>query len=153
MANHGTDPRTRMRLLAERVEAMKAIWTQDEASYHGQFVDFDRIWSWPKPAQKPHPPVLVGGNGPTVLERAQAFGDAWFPNFARGDVLERIPEARERGIPVIVMGVPADAKALEQLQEAGVERVIRWMPSAGRSVVEAALGRFEAAVAELNGEA
>ena len=119
MANHGTDPRTRMKLLAERVEAMKAIWTQDEASYHGRFVDFDRIWSWPKPAQAPHPPVLVGGNGPTVLDRAEAFGDAWFPNFARGNVLERIPEARERGIPVLVMTVPADAKALEQLREAG----------------------------------
>jgi probable F420-dependent oxidoreductase len=67
MLNHGTDPRTRMALMAERVEAMKAIWTQDEASYHGSYVDFERIWSWPKPAQRPHPPVLVGGNGPTVL--------------------------------------------------------------------------------------
>jgi probable F420-dependent oxidoreductase len=153
MANHGTDPRTRMKLLAERVEAMKAIWTQAEASYHGQFVDFERIWSWPKPAQAPHPPVLVGGNGPTVLERAEAFGDAWFPNFARGNVLERIPEARERGIRVLVMGVPADVRALEQLREAGVERVVRWVPSAGRSVIEAALERFESAVAELNGEA
>ena len=138
--------------MRERVEAMKAIWTQDEASYHGRFVDFDRIWSWPKPAQQPHPPVLVGGNGPTVLDRAEAFGDAWFPNFARGNVLERIPEARERGIPVLVMSVPADAKALEQLREAGVRRVVRWLPSAGLSRVEAELERFEAAVAELNGE-
>ena len=64
MPNHGTDPRTRMALLRERVEAMKAIWTQDEASYAGSFVNFERIWSWPKPAQRPHPPVLVGGNGP-----------------------------------------------------------------------------------------
>ncbi|HET8953803.1 MAG TPA: TIGR03619 family F420-dependent LLM class oxidoreductase, partial [Solirubrobacteraceae bacterium] len=152
MANHGTDPRTRMKLLAERVEAMQAIWTQDEASYHGRFVDFDRIWSWPKPAQAPHPPVLVGGNGPTVLDRAEAIGDAWFPNFARGNVLERIPEARERGIPVLVMSVPADAKALEQLREAGVRRAVRWLPSAGLSRVEAELERFEAAVAELNGE-
>jgi probable F420-dependent oxidoreductase len=152
MANHGTDPRTRMKLLAERVEAMKAIWTQDEASYHGGFVDFDRIWSWPKPAQRPHPPVLVGGNGPTVLERVEAFGDAWFPNFARGDILERIPEARERGIPVLAMSVPADVRALEQLREAGVERAVRWVPSAGRSRIEAELERFEAAVAELNGE-
>jgi probable F420-dependent oxidoreductase len=153
MANHGTDPRTRMKLLGERVEAMKAIWTQDEASYHGRFVDFERIWSWPKPAQTPHPPVLVGGNGPTVLDRVEAFGDAWFPNFARGNVLERIPQARERGMHVLVMGVPADVRALEQLREAGVERVVRWVPSAGRSVIEAALERFERAVAELNGEA
>ena len=97
MANHGTDPRTRMGLLAERVEAMKAIWTQDEASYHGRFVDFDRIWSWPKPAQKPHPPVLVGGNGPTVLDRVLAFGDVWFPNWSRAASARADPgAARER---------------------------------------------------------
>ncbi|MGZ4179004.1 MAG: LLM class F420-dependent oxidoreductase, partial [Solirubrobacteraceae bacterium] len=81
MANHGTDPRTRMRLMKERIEAMKAIWTQVEASYSGEFVSFDRIWSWPKPAQRPHPPVLVGGLGPTVEDRVLAFGDAWFPNW------------------------------------------------------------------------
>src|ERR671936_1276605 len=63
MANHGTDPRRRHELMRERVEAMKAIWTEDEASYHGRYVDFDRIWAWPKPLQRPHPPVIVGGNG------------------------------------------------------------------------------------------
>ena len=83
MANHGTDPRRRMALLRERVEAMKAIWTSDEASYAGEYVAFERIWSWPKPAQRPHPPILVGGNGPGVLDRVLAFGDAWFPNHAR----------------------------------------------------------------------
>ena len=87
-----------------------------------------------------------------MIDRAAAFGDVWFPNYARGNVLERIPEARERGIPVSVMGVPADAAALEKLAEAGVERVSHWLPSAGRSRIEAALERFEAAVAELNGE-
>jgi probable F420-dependent oxidoreductase len=84
MANHGTDPRRRMAILRERIEAMKAIWTADEASYAGEYVAFDRIWSWPKPAQRPHPPVLVGGNGPGVLDRVLAFGDAWFPNHDRG---------------------------------------------------------------------
>ena len=152
MANHGTDPGRRFGLMRERVAAMKEIWSAEEAEFHGKQVDFDPIWSWPKPAQTPHPPVLVGGNGPTVLDRAEAFGDAWFPNFARGNVLERIPEARERGIPVLVMSVPADARALEQLREAGVQRAVRWVPSAGRSRIEAELERFEAAVAELNGE-
>ena len=69
MQNHGTDPSTRFKLMRERVEAMKAIWTQDEASYHGELVDFDPIWSWPKPVQKPHPPILMGGGGPRVLDR------------------------------------------------------------------------------------
>ena len=155
MANHGTDPRTRMALFQERVEAMKAIWTTDEASYHGRYVAFDRIWSWPKPAQRPHPPVLVGGNGPTVLDRVIAFGDAWFPNFARGEVLGRIPELRERAgrdVPVVLMSAPADARKLEQCRDAGVQRVVHWVPSAGRSRIEQALERWEAAVAELNGE-
>ena len=66
--------------MRERIEAMKAIWTEDEASYSGRYVDFERIWCWPKPAQKPHPPVLVGGNGPRVLDRVLAFGDEWMPN-------------------------------------------------------------------------
>ena len=70
-----------MRRLKESVEAMKAIWTEEEASYHGEFVSFDPIWSWPKPAQTPHPPVLVGGGGPTVLDRVIDFGDVWFPNW------------------------------------------------------------------------
>src|ERR1700685_3816316 len=95
MRNHGTDPRTRMRLMAERIEAMKAIWTESEASFNGEFVNFDRIWSWPKPAQRPHPPVLVGGNGPTVLDRALAFGDAWFPNYS-DDVAVRAKELESR---------------------------------------------------------
>jgi probable F420-dependent oxidoreductase len=98
MSNHGTDPRTRMRLMRERIDAMKAIWTQDEASYHGELVSFDRIWSWPKPAQRPHPPVLVGGNGPTVLDRVLAFGDAWLPNYVRGadEIVPRAEELRSR---------------------------------------------------------
>ncbi len=142
----------------ERVEAMKAIWTQDEASYHGEFVEFERIWSWPKPAQRPHPPVLVGGNGPTVLERVLAFGDAWFPNYARGakGLVERAQELRERAerpVGVIVMGVPADAHSLEQLQLAGCRRVVHWIPSAGLPRVEQALERWESAIAELTGEA
>jgi probable F420-dependent oxidoreductase len=156
MANHGTDPRTRMRLMAERVQAMKAIWTQDETSYQGEFVQFDRIWSWPKPAQRPHPPILVGGNGPTVLDRVLAFGDAWFPNFARGSILDRVAELRaraERPIDLMVMGVPADPAVLESLQNAGCRRVVRWIPSAGLARVEAALERWESAIAELTGEA
>src|SRR5580704_8034025 len=155
MLNHGTDPRVRMAIMAERVEAMKAIWTQDEASYHGQYVDFDRIWSWPKPAQRPHPPVLVGGNGPTVLDRVLRFGDAWLPNNTGEDLLARARElwARaERPIEVMVMGAPAKPKVLDEFEKAGVRRVVRWIPSAGLGVIERALERWEGAIAELHGE-
>ena len=155
MRNHGTDPRLRMAIMAERVEAMKAIWTQDEASYHGEHVDFERIWSWPKPAQRPHPPVLVGGNGPTVLDRVLRFGDAWLPNYTGEDLLGRARElwARaERPIDVMVMGVPAKPAVLEELEKAGVRRVVRWIPSATLGPVEGALERWESAIAELYGE-
>jgi probable F420-dependent oxidoreductase len=155
MANHGTDPRARMRLLAERIDAMKAIWSEDEASFSGEFVNFERIWSWPKPAQRPHPPVLVGGNGPTVLDRVLAFGDAWFPNYSK-DVIERAHELRtraERPIDFMVISVPPKAETLERLANAGCRRAVHWIPSANLSVVERALERWESAIAELNGEA
>ena len=128
MENHGTDPRRRFSLMRERIEAMKAIWTEDEASYHGELVDFDPIWSWPKPVQKPHPPVLVGGNGERVLERVVAFGDEWMPNRASG-LRERIQElarlAAEAGrdpIPVTLSGAKPDPDLVERGEEAGVHR-------------------------------
>ena len=154
MENHGTDPRTRMRLLRERVEAMQAIWTQDEASYAGEFVNFDRIWSWPKPAQRPYPPVIVGGNGPTVTDRVLAFGDAWMPNYAPDGILERAAQLRAaagRPVSLQVMGMPADAKAMAAYAAAGFSRLVHWLPSAGRSVVERELDAWEAAITEFTG--
>jgi probable F420-dependent oxidoreductase len=156
MRNHGTDPRTRMRLVAERVQAMKEIWTHDIASFHGEFVDFDEIWMWPKPVQRPHPPVLVGGGGPTVLDRVLAFGDAWFPNWGEveDDFEQRIDQLRarqERPIAVMVMGAPSDPAVLERCERAGVARVTHWLPSNGRGPVQASLERWEAAIAQLLG--
>jgi probable F420-dependent oxidoreductase len=154
MANHGTDPRQRMAVMRERVEAMKGIWTSDEASYAGEYVKFERIWSWPKPAQRPHPPVLVGGDGPGVLDRVLAFGDAWFPNHAPEGILERAAELRSRAdrpVDLMVMGVPADARALEAYANAGFRRALHWLPSAPRGPVERALDRYETAIAELYG--
>jgi probable F420-dependent oxidoreductase len=144
MADHGTAFETRWQVLRERVEAMKAIWTREEPEYHGDFVDFEPIWIWPKPVQKPHPPVLLGGNGPNTLKRVVRFADGWMPN--RGDFLERIPDlqrlAQEAGrapIPVTAYVKPAPQE-IERCIQAGVERVIFYLPSDGR---EAALDRLE----------
>jgi probable F420-dependent oxidoreductase len=157
MRNHGTDPRERMAVLRERIEAMKAIWTQDEASYAGEHVAFERIMSYPKPAQRPHPPILVGGDGPTVEDRVLAFGDAWFPNY-RGhpEILQRAREllARaERPVEVHMLGVPADAGEIERVHQAGARRAVRWLRSGSRSVIEPELERWEAAIADFNGNA
>jgi probable F420-dependent oxidoreductase len=138
MRNHGTDPDTRFGLMRERVEAMKAIWTEDEAEYHGRHVDFDPIWSFPKPAQKPHPPIVVGGNGPKVLDRVLRYGDEWMPNRI-GDhdaFIDRLDELRRRAdeaerdpIPVTVYGASRKADVLQRWAEHGVTRAVYWIPS------------------------
>ena len=154
MRNHGTDPTVRMAIMRERVQAMKAIWTSDEASYAGTYVSFEKIWSWPKPAQRPHPPVLVGGDGPGVLDRVLAFGDAWFPNHGPADIIKRAQELRDRAdrpVGLMVMGVPADPRVLEDYAKAGFARAVYWLPSAPRGPVEQAFDAFEAAVAEFTG--
>ena len=143
MANHGTDPSTRFALMAERVDVLKTIWREDEPSYSGRFHSFDPIWSWPKPVQSPHPPVLVGGNGARVLERVVAYGDEWMPNAfspdalsARVAELQRLAADAGRGrIPVSVFGSRPDAATVERFASAGADRVTFWVPSEGRDVV------------------
>jgi len=158
MRNHGTDPRIRMAIMRERIEAMKAIWTQEEASYTGEHVEFERIWSYPKPAQRPHPPILVGGDGATVFDRVLGFGDAWFPNWRKSSrVIERAPELRERAeqegrtIGLHVIGVPADPRQIEAVREVGARRAVHWLPTGPRATVERALERWEDAIAEVVG--
>ena len=128
MADHGIEFSTRWKLLREKVEAIKAIWTQDEAEYHGDMVNFGPMWSWPKPVQKPYPPVILGGSGPKILERVVRYADGWMPN--RGHAVERIPELQELAkaagrAPIPVSYYPkADASEIERLAAAGVERCI-----------------------------
>jgi len=136
MKNHGTDPDKRFRILCERVEACKAIWGAEEATYHGEFVNFDRIVCRPAPLQKPHPPILVGGSGPRVHERVLAYGDGWFPNrippdeqmIARVEELQRRGEESGRGpIPVSIQIPPRDPAVLERYEQAGVTRAVRML--------------------------
>ena len=144
MADHGTEFSTRWKLLREKVEAIKAIWTQDEAEYHGDMVDFGPMWCWPKPVQKPHPPVLLGGSGPKILERVVRYADGWMPN--RGYAMERIPELQELAraagrAPLPVSYYPkADASEIERLASIGVERCIWYVPPEGR---DQALSKLE----------
>ncbi len=152
MRDHGTDPKTRFGLMRERVEAMKELWSNDEASYHGKHVDFDPTFCWPKPLQEGGPPVLVAGLGPTVLDRVLAFGDAWYPNrvadndamIARIEELQRRGEESGRGaIPVTMQIPPRDPVILERYEKAGVTRTVHMlMGTPSRDEVETKLDQW-----------
>jgi probable F420-dependent oxidoreductase len=145
MENHGTDFKTRSKLMRDRILAMKEIWTKDEASYHSEFVHFDRIWSWPKPIQKPHVPVLLGGEGPMTLQRVVDYCDGWFPRGRNPEVVlsglkdlhERAAKAKRdpKSLTVSVFGAPSDPGVLEQFRQAGVTRAILRLPPEGRDKV------------------
>jgi probable F420-dependent oxidoreductase len=146
MADHGTDPKTRMRRMGDHVKAMKALWTQDEAEYHGEYVDFDPSWAWPKPAQSPHPPVLIGGMGPTVEDRVLDFGDQWLPQdvttenmdeFAERarNLQQRAADAGRGRIPMSMFYAQADPEAIEGYRSAGCDRVIYGVSSSDRDTV------------------
>jgi probable F420-dependent oxidoreductase len=145
MEHHGTAFKTRWRLLRERVLAMKEIWTKEEAEFHGEFVRFDRMWSYPKPAHRPHPPILMGGDGATTLDRVVEFCDGWMPIAVRaGNLVEKIADLQRRAraagrdprsIPVTAFMVKPDRAALDPLEAAGVERAIFGLPSEGRDQV------------------
>jgi probable F420-dependent oxidoreductase len=136
MADHGTDFKSRFRVMQERVEAMKAIWTKSKPEYSGEFVKFPPMMTWPKPVQKPHPPVIVGGAFPHGARRAIAFGDGWVPHARRpayGDVLGLLPEFRKLAVeagrdpatlPITIFGVAEDLDLIRRYGDAGVARVV-----------------------------
>ena len=151
MANHGTNPRTRFGLMRERIEAMKEIWTKDEASFDGRHVSFGPIFSWPKPVQNPHPPILVGGNSDGALDRVVAVADEWIPNpeTRLGELADRVAELQRRAeaagrerIPVTFYAVKPEADALRRYAEAGVDRAVFYLPPGIREQVEPLLHAY-----------
>ncbi|MEC9345027.1 MAG: LLM class F420-dependent oxidoreductase [Pseudomonadota bacterium] len=152
MENHGTGHASRFRLMEERLKAMKALWTEDEAEFHGEFVNFDPVWSWPKPAQDPHPPILLGGETDHTLRRVVDFADGWFPrhsprfNPAEGMArLTRIADAAGRSMSTLSVSVfralPEPAY-LDACREAGIDRVLFDVPDKGRDEVLALLDDY-----------
>ena len=153
MANHGTDPKVRMKVLVERIKAMKAIWSEDEAEFHGEYVDFDPIWAWPKPVQQPNPPVLVGGMGPTVEDRVLEVGDEWLPQNVTLDNVDefakraaalqsRAADAGRGTIPMTLFAAQKKPEAVEKYAAAGITRAVFVVPSAGADEVLPQLDRL-----------
>jgi probable F420-dependent oxidoreductase len=145
MENHGTPFKARWKILRERVLAMKTIWTQKEPEFHGEFVRFDKIWADPKPLQQPHPPIIMGGDGPTTFDRVVEFGDGWMPIMRPNqNPVEKIPALHERlqkagrdpkSVPVGIFFAPPKKEALDALRAAGVARAIFGVPSEPRDAV------------------
>jgi probable F420-dependent oxidoreductase len=136
MENHGTVFATRHKLVRERIEAMKAIWTQTRAEYHGEFVNFDPMMTWPKPVQKPHPPIIVGGGFPYAARRAVRYGDGWYPTVGRpglaAEVLDLLPKfqamLKEAGrdpasCPLSLSSAPPDLDLFKRARDLGVVRI------------------------------
>jgi probable F420-dependent oxidoreductase len=161
MAQHGTAYLERRAILRENILAMKALWTQDEASFSGEHVQLEPSWAWPKPAQQPHPPIILGGAaGPKTIADIVEFCDGWMPIGTRHDLVGGVQDLRaaavEAGrdpdsIEIGVFGAPKDPAVLEQLAAAGVARAVFTMPAADPAVVLEKLQDRAKLVASLEG--
>ena len=138
MENHGTVYASRFKKLEEQMQALRALWTEEEATFHGEFEHFDRVWSWPKPVQQPHPPMVLGGETDHTLKRIVRYADGWLPRAMRPQIvtegmqrLRRFAEEAGRdpaSISVSAFAPPAKDEVIEGFREAGVERVILMVP-------------------------
>ena len=152
MEHHGTVFKTRFKKMVEQVQALKTIWTQEEAEFHGDFVNFDALWSWPKPMQQPHPPIFLGGETSYTLQRVVDHCDGWLPRSRRPElVLQGISEIKERAakagrdmktISITASGAPGDPKLVDSYREAGCDRCIFSLPSAERDTVLPLLDKY-----------
>jgi len=158
MENHGTTYEHRFQIMVDRAKAMQAIWMEEEAKYRGKFVEFDPIWSWPKPLQKPHPPILLGGETEHTLRRVVDFADGWFP---RGSKLSNPKSAMDQlrhhadkagrdfgSLAVTVFRGLPDEAYLEECEAAGIYRVLLPLPSEDSDTVLPLLEKYEALLAK-----
>ncbi|MEC4021046.1 LLM class F420-dependent oxidoreductase [Streptomyces sp. H27-D2] len=154
MENHGTDASTRGRLVDERLRAIRKLWSEERAEFHGEFVNFDPVYSWPKPVQRPHLPIYVGG-GQAAFPRVAEFGDAWLANGVPPDDLgpqiSRMRELAGRDVAVTVYAASDDPKDIEGYAGIGVERVLFYLPTQPEAETTAYLDRLAAVAAGFTG--
>jgi len=158
--NHGTIFATRMQKMREQIEAMKAIWTQNKPEYHGEIVNFDTMMTWPKPVQKPHPPVILGGAFPWAARRAVRYGDGWYPNAASGDPEQYIPAFRKmaqeagrdpKSLSLRLGGAPDDGDKLKRFRDMGIDAVNVTLTSETRDQLLPVLDRWVGHIRQLRG--
>jgi probable F420-dependent oxidoreductase len=152
MENHGVKYKTRFKQMREHVLAMKALWTEETGEYHGEFVDFDPAWSYPKPAQRPHPPIILGGETDYTVDRVVEYCDGWLPrgsgNFDAAEGMGRLRRAADKAgrdmasLSVTLFRAEPDAQKLESYAQAGIESALFNLPSADRETILPMLDKF-----------
>ena len=152
MENHGTRYETRFKLMRERILAMKALWTQEEAAFHGEFVNFDPVWSYPKPAQRPHPPILLGGSSDYTLKRVVEFCDGWLPIARAGfNAKEAVAQLRQAAsaagrdfstLSINAFAPPPEKAVLAEYNAAGIQRAFLSIPDESRDEILKVLDQY-----------
>lgn len=155
LSHHGTDPKTRGALLDERIEAIKTLWTDEPAEYHGKFVDFDSSYLRPKPVQTPHPPIYIGGASDATVKRIIRHGAGWISNPLPVEELKRrvgqLREGAGRDVPLTTFGVPVDPDYWRALEELGFGQLNLLLPSKPHDQALRLLDEYAAAVAKYRG--
>jgi probable F420-dependent oxidoreductase len=159
MENHGAVFETRFQRMRESIEAMKEIWTKDKAEYHGDIVKFDPIFARPKPVQKPHPPVIVGGGFPQAARRAIRYGDGWLPIINADGLAKLMPQyqamLKEAGraaadVPITAWNAKLEPDSIKRLRDLGVVRIVTTLPPAGADKVLPILDRCAEMIRQAN---
>ena len=158
MENHGADFKNRWQIVKEKVEAMRAIWTNEEPEYHGKYVDFDPIWSYPKPIQNGGPPIWMGANSKWVFERIADYADGWMPIGGLGSGnMNRLKEALDsknrkiEDLTLALFGGPKDRAQIVGRIEQGFDEVIFSLPSEGPDQVLPLLDEYADIVKSVRG--
>src|SRR5208283_849443 len=158
--NHGTEFKGRFKKMREQIEAMKEIWTKPKPEYHGDIVDFGPMMTWPKPVQKPYPPILLGVAFPWAARRAVRYGDGWYPNASSGDPEDYMPRFRKmaeeagrdpQSLPVTLGGSPEDPDRLKRFRDLGAARVNVSLPAEGKDAILSVLDRWAGFIRQLRG--
>ena len=160
MEHHGVDIAHRRKIVREKILACKELWTKDEAEFHGDYVSFEPSWSWPKPVQKPHPPIVMGASlAPLHIRHIVEYADAWMPIEGRFPVADGWRELRQAAtdagrdpetLRLGVFGAKPDAAHLATLRDTGASFVALSLPALDRDAAMRTMERYAPLVDEFN---
>ena len=156
MENHGAQFKKRWKIVREKILAMRQIWTREAAEFHGEFVNFDPIWSFPKPVQPGGPPILLGSQSKRSFERVAEYCDGWMPiNFPRANFADNVKQLRDaekaagrKKLGISLFGSSAKEDEIKRFADLGFDRLIFSLPAAPRETVMPLLDKYAEAAAK-----